>query len=72
MKNISPMTIITLLLLINTACTLYYRPSTDAPGEAMVMWMIWFYSSLTSAIIATLADLIYTKLLEIENYLKKD
>ena len=72
MKNISFLTVVSLFLLANTAYTLYYKPPIGAPGEAIIMWMIWFYSSLISLLITALTNLVYTKLCEIEKYLKKD
>lgn len=72
MKNISFLTVVSLFLLANTAYALYYKPHIDAPGEAIIMWMIWFYSSLISLLITALTNLVYTKLCEIEKYLKKD
>ena len=72
MKNISFLTVMSLFLLANTYCALYYKPPIEAPGEAVIMWMIWFYSSLISLLITALTNLIYTKLCEIEKYIKKD
>ena len=72
MKNVSFLTVVSLFLLANTACALYYKPPIDAPGEAIIMWMIWFYSSLISLLITALTNLVHTKLCEIEKYIKKD
>ena len=72
MRNISVLTVVSLFLLANTACALYYKPQIEAPGEAVIMWMIWFYSSLISLLITVLTNLVHTKLCEIEKYIKKD
>ena len=72
MKKISPLAIVTLLLLVNTTFALYCKPPIEASDEAMTRWMIWFYSSLISLLITALTNLVHTKLCEIEKYIKKD